>query len=399
MTSDHAPRVLFVDDDVNLLHGIARQFRTKFDVSIAEGGIKGLEAVTNLEPFAVVVSDMRMPDMNGIQFLSRVREISPNTVRIMLTGNSEIDTAMHAVNEGNIFRFLLKPCRKETIELAVEAAVEQHCLLSAERELLEKTLKGSVQMLIDVLSLASPSAFSRSSRIRDYVCQAVSRLNVKKIWELEIAALLSQIGWIALPTDLVTKVHNGAVLSADEVKMFRSHPALGGRIVGLIPRLENVSRMIAHQMVPFRDIGLSAENIADDTGLLGAQILKACIDLDTLILGGLSHRLSLGKMRGKEGDYHPAILRSLEHIEIAEIETAEEKQIYVHDLTDSMILAQNVYTRDGILLAPKGLSASLSLRVRLENYRAQNKIENTIRVIIQPTGATHMTFSEALTKG
>jgi uncharacterized protein YjgD (DUF1641 family) len=342
---------------------------------------------------------MRMPDMNGIQFLSRVREISPNTVRIMLTGNSEIDTAMHAVNEGNIFRFLLKPCRKEAIELAVAAAVDQHSLISAERELLEKTLKGSVQMLIDILSLASPSAFSRSSRIRDYVSQAVTLLNVKKVWELEIAALLSQIGWIALPTDLVTKVHNGAALSAEEVKMFRSHPALGGRIVGLIPRLENVSRMIANQMVSFRDTGLSTESIGEDTGLLGAQILKACIDLDTLILGGLSHRLSLGKMRGKEGEYHPAILRSLEHIEVAEIETAEEKQIFVHDLTDSMILAQNVYTRDGILLAPKGLTASLSLRVRLENYRVQNKIENTIRVIISPTGATHMTLSEALAKG
>ena len=317
MNTASAPRVLFVDDDVNLLQGIARQFRSKFDVSIAEGGLKGLEMVRDLPPFAVVVSDMRMPDMNGIQFLARVRELNPNTVRIMLTGNADIDTAMHAVNEGNIFRFLLKPCRKETIEWAVEAAVEQNHLLAAERELLEKTLKGSVQMLIDVLSLASPFAFSRSGRIHGYVCQAIGRLNVTKVWEVEVASLLSQIGWIALPTDLVTKVHRGNELTAEEKKMFKSHPALGGMIVSRIPRLETVSRMISNQMVPYRDTGLSSESIVDDPGILGAQILKACTDLDSLLLSGVSVRLALGKLKRTEGEYHPAILRALERLEAA----------------------------------------------------------------------------------
>jgi FixJ family two-component response regulator len=392
LNTDTPPRVLFVDDEINLLHGFARQFRSKYDVSIAEGGPRGLDAVQNLGPFAVVVSDMKMPEMNGIQFLSRVRDVSPNTVRIMLTGDSDIETAMHAVNEGNIFRFLLKPCRKEMIELAVDAAVEQNALLTAEKELLEKTRKGSVQMLIDVLSLASPFAFSRASRLRDYVCQVVAHLNIKKAWEVEIAALLSQIGWIALPTDLVMKVHTGQTRTTEESRMFKSHPQLGGRIVSLIPRLENVSRVIENQMIPFRETGLTYETIVGDMGILGAQILKACVDLDSLLTNGFTVRLAIAKLKGMEGDYHPTILRAMEKLEIVSAET-EEKVVFVRDLTDSMVLAQDVYTRSGNLLAPKGLKANLSLRIRLENYCVHNEIEKTVYVIVAQTKASRAAAS------
>ncbi|NIQ03497.1 MAG: response regulator, partial [Nitrospinaceae bacterium] len=94
--------------------------------------------------FAVVVSDMRMPDMDGIQFLSRVREHYPQTVRMMLTGYADVKTAMNAVNEGNIFRFMTKPCPPEVFEKVLSAGIEQYRLITAERDLLERTLKGSV---------------------------------------------------------------------------------------------------------------------------------------------------------------------------------------------------------------------------------------------------------------
>ena len=125
MTTQSTIRVLFVDDDRNFLDAVARQFHNRFELMIAEGGVEGLQAMRLQGPFQVVVSDMRMPDMNGIQFLARAREINPDTVRIMLTGNAELDTAMHAVNEGNIFRFLVKPCQKATMEWAIEAGVVQ----------------------------------------------------------------------------------------------------------------------------------------------------------------------------------------------------------------------------------------------------------------------------------
>ena len=102
--------ILCVDDDANLLEGLKRQLRKQFTLETALSGEAGLVVVKEDGPFAVVVSDMRMPGMNGARFLAQVRAMAPDTVRILLTGQTDIQDAIVAVNEGHIFRFLTKPC-------------------------------------------------------------------------------------------------------------------------------------------------------------------------------------------------------------------------------------------------------------------------------------------------
>ncbi len=133
-------RVMFVDDDANILDAFKRQLRGQFRIETAQGGDEALAAVTNQGPYAVIVSDLRMPSMDGIQFLSRVREISPDSVRMMLTAYGDLQTAIDAVNEGNIFQFLTKPCKPDALAMAVAAGIEQYRLVTTEKELLEKTL-------------------------------------------------------------------------------------------------------------------------------------------------------------------------------------------------------------------------------------------------------------------
>src|ERR1700733_8122058 len=99
-------RILCVDDDINILEGYQRALRKEFDITTAPGGEEALVKIRDEGPFAVVVSDMRMPGMDGIQLLTRIKQVAPESVRIMLTGNADQQTAMNAVNEGNIFRFL-----------------------------------------------------------------------------------------------------------------------------------------------------------------------------------------------------------------------------------------------------------------------------------------------------
>jgi DNA-binding NtrC family response regulator len=140
-------KVLFVDDDRNLLASCERSFRRKFTVETAEGGEAALQAIAERGPFAVVVSDRQMPGMDGIQLLSLVRQRAPDTVRIMLTGNVDLEGAIKVVNEGNIFRFLTKPCALEILGKAVEDALAQYRLVTAEKELLNKTLSGSIKLL------------------------------------------------------------------------------------------------------------------------------------------------------------------------------------------------------------------------------------------------------------
>ena len=174
------PRVLFVDDDPDILNGFKRQLHTRFDVDIALGGEEGLSAVGSRGPYAVIVADMGMPDMDGIQFLGQVKKSAPETVRIMLTGHSDAQTAIDAVNQGNIFRFLTKPCMHYVLVDILNAGVEQYHLVMAEKELLEKTLKGSLKVLTGVLSVVNPSAFGRASRVQRVVRDLVAVLEVEK---------------------------------------------------------------------------------------------------------------------------------------------------------------------------------------------------------------------------
>ena len=121
-------KILLVDDEPSVLEGLQRQFRKQFCLYTAPGGQQGLTTVRVLGPFAVVVSDCRMPSMDGIQFLDLVKKIAPNTVRIMLTGNNDLHTAMEAVNRGEIFRFLTKPCEPEIFSKALEDGIKQYQL-------------------------------------------------------------------------------------------------------------------------------------------------------------------------------------------------------------------------------------------------------------------------------
>ncbi|MGB5158249.1 response regulator [Desulfobacterium sp. N47] len=119
-------KILFVDDDLNVLDAYKRQLKRQFNIDTAREAEEGLNAVRNHGPYAVIVSDLRMPGMDGNHFLSRVKEIAPESVRMMLTGFADIKTAMDAINRGNIFRLLTKPCSKEVLADALTVGIEQY---------------------------------------------------------------------------------------------------------------------------------------------------------------------------------------------------------------------------------------------------------------------------------
>ena len=244
-------KVLIVDDDANLLSSLQRKLRGRFDVATTQSWAEGITALKEEASFSAVITDYRMPATDGIQFLAEALKVAPDTVRIMLTGRADLQVAIDAVNRGYLFRFLTKPCSKEDLILALDAAVEQNRLVKAERDLLDKTLKGSIKVLIDVLSMASPLAFSRSSRIREIAKRLAVRLNIDDSWEVELAAGLSQIGCITIPTDTLQRKYQGKTLGEDEKEMFQAHPQIGHDLLVNIPRMEGIAEGIAYQEIQF----------------------------------------------------------------------------------------------------------------------------------------------------
>lgn len=376
--------ILFVDDEENVLNAIRRQLRKKFTLKTALGGAEALTMVKKEGPFAVVVSDMRMPEMNGIQLLAKVKEIAPETVRMMLTGNADQETAVAAVNEGSIFRFMTKPCPVDLLVSSLEQGLEQYRLITAEKELLGKTLAGSIKVLSEILSLVNPAAFSRSFRIKGYVVDLAKRLRLPGLWQYQIAASLSHIGCITLPNDTLDKVYEGVPLSKSEREMFNSHPENGSNLLANIPRFEVVSGIIAKQLMPYDQYGPPPKSSKEKAIVIGAQILHLVLAYDKYILAGYSHAYACEELKKQPGQYNPQLVVALTAMSGDGTKYIISK-INTMDLQTGMILNQDVVAKNGLLIASKGQEVSFPVMQRLRNFSHSIGVSEPFEVIIHPT--------------
>ncbi|MBI4643651.1 MAG: response regulator [Deltaproteobacteria bacterium] len=374
-------KILFVDDDANVLAGYQRQLRKGFHIDTALGGEPGLQAVTQNGPYAVIVSDLRMPGMDGIQFLSRVREIAPDSVRMMLTAFADLQTAIQAVNEGNVFRILTKPCETEILTRALGAGLSQYRLIMAERELLEQTLMGSIKVLIQILSLLNPEAFGRASRITRYAREIAAVLKVPEAWQLETAAMLSQIGCIMLPKTALKKIYHGQPLNPEEMQVFTMHPFIASDLLKNIPRLETVAEIIAYQTKRFDGSGNPQDQRQGKKIPLGGRILKVVLDFDTLKASGLQESAAIMELKKRPGWYDPAVLAALEAVIWIEARYTV-REVSIEELVDSMILDDDVWTKTDTLLITKGEEISTLIRRRLKNFAETVGVKEPIRVLV-----------------
>jgi response regulator RpfG family c-di-GMP phosphodiesterase len=377
-------KILFVDDEPGVLEGFRRLLHKEFLLDTAVSARDGLAAIAAAgeDPYAVIVSDMRMPEMDGVQFLSRVRIISGDSVRIALTGYADIQTASNAVNEGAIFRFLTKPCEKEVLAKALTAGLVQHRLMVAEKELLEKTLRGSVKVLTDVLSLVNPAAFSRGVRVGKYVQHIVKELHLNTPWQFEIAGMMSQLGCVTLDTETLEAVYSGKRLSAAEQARYDTHASVAGELLSNIPRLEAVAHMIAKQdsSPPSSSAGV---DLRQDPVVLGAQILKVAIAYDQLLNGGSSHEESLSSLLSRPEQFAPLVVDALANLE-RETQGMEARKCLISELQCDMVLQEDVRTGDGMLLVAKGTRISYALLARLRNFLRGNTILGFVLVNVPP---------------
>ena len=358
-------KILLVDDEVAILEGYQRFLRREFRIDVAVGGKGALVAIETNGPYAVVVSDMRMPEMDGAQLLARIKVLSPDTVRVILTGNADIQTAVGAVNEGSIFRFLTKPCTKETLAKALTASLMQARLLTAEKELLEKTLKGSIQVLAEVLSLVNPAAFSRGMRLRRYIQHIAESLSLSNPWRFEIAAMMSQLGCVIIAPETIDAVYRGQKLAPEEQERYDFHPQVARDLLSTIPRMEPIAWMIAHQnQIPALEGDLADREMADMR--LGAEILHVAMQYDELLRRLGSKTEALHRLAFHHKDLDPRILQALLDFE-PKPEDEETQSCMIHELSAGMLLADDIRTSTGALVAEKGHEVTVPLILKLKN--------------------------------
>jgi len=373
-------RVLLVDDEPALLDGLRRQLRDRYAITTAASGPSAIELLRSGDDFAVVVSDMRMPEMDGAAFLSTVREMAPDTVRMLLTGQADVDSAVAAINDGQIFRFLTKPCAPDTLQSALDDAVGLHRATVAERELLDKTLRGAVQALTDVLALAQPQAFGRAQRIARTVRELSAELGLEDRWDVDIAGMLAQLGAVSLPAGVLDKLDRGAPLSPEERTMTARIPGVSAQLLASIPRLEGLAHAISIYGLPFTDKHHGRKDEPEDALSLVPQMIRVAVDFDYLTCGRVPVFTAITQLR-KRGVYSTRVLDALEVAYLPGVHEAAPKEMSLDDLAPGMVLADDVLANGEVLLVGRGTAVTEAMIRRLSNYTERGDFAGRILIV------------------
>ncbi|MDQ1294391.1 MAG: response regulator [Actinomycetota bacterium] len=370
-------RILLVDDEQRILDAMRRTLHGRYEVFTANSGEEGLQALRESSasdtPFTVIVSDMMMPGMDGSEFLGRAHEVLPDAVLMILSGQADLNSTITAVNNANLFRFLTKPVRSPDLWAALDAAQRQYELVVAERELLQLTLTGAVGVLADVLAQASSPAGRRTTRVRTLVTETARRRDLQDDWRLPLAADLSQLGCIAVPTEVLETVEAGGQLTDAERRIFEMHPALAHRLISRIPRLEEIARWIGEQTTVQR---------LESTGHLedAEEIFAACVAFMVELDSGEDPRQIVRYLENTDR-YSRRVLEAVRlasHGLKAKGTLREVGAVHIHP---GMILAEDVVTMTGMVLVRKGEEVNEMLATRIANFARSVGVVEPLRVL------------------
>jgi CheY-like chemotaxis protein len=370
-----AEKILLVDDEPNVLDGYRRTLGREFTLETAVGGQEALALIGDKGPYAVVVSDMRMPGMDGVQLLSRVKTMSPDTIRVMLTGHADMETAINAINEGSIFRFLNKPVTKEMMGKTLTAALVQYRLVTAEKQLLEQTLSGALQVLTEVLSLVNPAAFSRAARARRYIHHVVTSMKLGNPWQYEVAAMLSQLGCVTLAPETIDAVYKGDTLSAEEQGQYDAHPNVAYQLLSKIPRLEPIAWMIRHQNRAVSQL----ENTELPDIRKGSEVLRLVLEYEQATHQGASRTEAAHTLARQNTEMAPEFFAALVALD-PNAEDGQVKRCSIDELYAGMIIQQDVQTNGGSLLVSTGQEVTPTVISKLKNFHARGSIDGYVKV-------------------
>jgi len=380
--SQNRPRVLCVDDEPEVLEGLRSHLRKICRVATAGSGEEALAMLAEERDFAVVISDMRMPQMNGATLLARCRERLPEATRVLLTGYAEMDAAVEAVNDGHIFRFLTKPCPPPQLVAAVQAAIAQHQLVNAEKLLLHNTLNGAVRVLVEVLSLAVPAAFGRANLIKRYMRHMAAHLGLKKLWIYELAAMLAPIGCITLPAQSLGKALAGQALDEHEQAMFDAHPQTGAKLLSNISRLEHCAAIVRRQRDAEPHWPRDPESSAEGLVAVGGAMLRLAVALDERILRGGEPREVLEEMSESLSGYSPLLANAMLTFDWRAVRGEALQMVRVHNLQADMVLDEDVVTRQGGMVCRRDTPLNGALIAHIRNFADGIGVNDPVRVRI-----------------
>ena len=356
-------KILCVDDEESILRGFQLNLRKDFELHLASNGVEGLEVFDREGGFALVLSDMRMPQMNGATMLSEIKARDPEVVTVLLTGHTDFESAMSAVNEGSIFRMLSKPCPPETLIKVLNDGLAQHDLIASKRILLDQTLRGAVDALAQSLSTAKPLFFGRAQRVRRIANELAEMMKVPDAWRVDIASTFSQLAYISIPESVSEDVYHKRELSPEVKKVVKQLPDDTQKLIEKIPALEDIGESLGKLTIQHRF------EEKDESGLRkAASILHVALDFDYYEEQGHDRSLIVQTLKSRKDDYDPEITECLSQLLVVAEQQFRLEEIPIRRLEIGMRLAQELRLEDGFLVASCGADVDRQLLKVVRNY-------------------------------
>lgn len=379
-------RILFVDDDPSLLDSFVRCYRKLFAVEVAHTPTEALHMIELNGPYAVIVSDMHMAGMTGVEFFERCSKHHPDSMRIMLTGTADQQTSIDAVNHGHVHYFISKPCAHDDLATIIRSCLETYKASRVERGLMETTVTGCAGVLSEILGMVSPEALSRGQKLRDSIAKFARHLEMKTTWEVELGALLSPIGYASLPPALLRRVLDREKLSPKETEAVKRIPSVGHRLLVDIPRLSNVAAIVLHQNRNFDGSGATdGVSISGAEIPLGSRMIKIFSDRMLLEVDGVVKAGALKQMQAKPGIYDPKLLEASfvcfpEFLASAVSAQAKVLNLNIDQLRIGQIVVADITSEANMTLLSSGTRITGMILDRLKNHLATGDMRDGVLV-------------------
>ena len=368
------PKIMLVTTDATFAKTAKADLEQAIALTCVSSGEKALEILSNDSEYMAVLSGLNLSGMNGLKLLAEVRKNHPRLMRLMVTADKNFKTVANAVNLAHISKLLPRPCPSQALKASIKEAVQKYRKGQSDADSMKDTLLGCVRMLVDILELTHPDAVRRSKRIRHRAQQICTALKAMPAQLMDMVILLSNIGCVALPPELLEDMEAGKNLSKENRQIYYTHPSIAAHLLSNIPRMEKIAEIIRHQNTP-----------ASQAPPLGARILKVCIDMDQMELTGVSPAKAVKFMESKPQVYEPKVVMIMKR------DMEENKKVTCHNVTvaelePGMVMQQNMVTSKGTVLLPKGETLSEASHLRLQVFH--DLLDVVEPICIEPPGAT-----------
>lgn len=385
MDSRSRPMILLVEEEPRALEAVSFQLQHRYDIVTATNSSAALDLLRAHPGVSVIVAEMGTAGIDGAHFLSAARGIAPDAVRIAMTAASDCGSAVAAINEGQVFRILTEPCSISALSSAIDAAAAQYRLVTAERDVLEKTLHGSIKTLTELISLIDPLSFGRAMRVKRLVSELALRLDLSERWQVEVAAMLSQLACLTLPDETVEKMHHGEDLTEAELAMIARLPAVNEQLLGHIPRLEDVREILSTYARPFHRSDPPGHDPSKHRMERWRQILHVAIDYDVLEAQGVLSGVAIDTLRGRFGRYDPHVIEALVAVRGRATLRHEVRELTLRALSPGMVFTQDLRLANGTLLVGRGGEVTPALLARIRNFKS-GSIKEPVRMRVRIAG-------------